>query len=208
MDGYDALIHRVRALADHPYLSDRASGVIDELLAYHDDETVARETAEGYLAAAERHVEAYRVLEAQAGERGLPINRLDAWPRWREAAEVLAATGKAVLANDDRHGAWLDAMTLGKARAELTVEQLRDRLRENRAVAAKPDVSQRRREPDTQAGAGIRPQTPRIRQVTEAGRQNRRGPTAGVCSHARQAARQAPGPQREPEGIRPYSRRS
>ena len=147
MDGYDALIHRVRALADRPDLSERARGVIDELLEYHDDETVARETAEGYLAAAERHVEAYKALKAQAGERGLPISRLDAWPQWREAAEMLEATGKAVLANDDRYGAWLDAMTIGRERARLTVEQLRDRLRENRALATKPEAQQPRREP-------------------------------------------------------------
>ena len=147
MDGYDALIARVRALADHPGLSERARGVIDELLAYHDDETVARETAEGYLAAAERHVEAYRDLERHAGDHGLPVARLDAWPQWREAAEMLAATGEAVLANEDRYGAYLDAMTLGKELAQLTVEQLRSRLRKNRARAAKPEASQRRREP-------------------------------------------------------------
>ena len=147
VDGYDALVRRVRALADHPGLSDRARGVIDELLEYHDDETVARETVEGYLAAAERHVEVYKVLEAQAGERGLPVARLDAWPRWREAAEMLAATGEAVLADEDRHGAYLDAMTIGRSRAQLTVEQLRNRLRDNRERAVKPEVSQRRREP-------------------------------------------------------------
>ena len=161
IDGYDALIRRVRALADHADLSDRARGVIDELLAYHDDETVARETAEGYLAAAERHVEAYKVLEAQAGERGLPVARLDDWPQWREAAEMLAATGKAVLANDDRYGAYLDAMTLGRERAQLTVEQLRNRLRENRAVAAKPEVSQHRREPTPKQGFAHKLDEPR-----------------------------------------------
>ena len=155
MDGYDALIRRVRALADYPGLSERARGVIDVLLEYHDDETVARETAEGYLAAAERHVEAYKALEHHAGERGLPVARLDAWPEWREAAEMLAATGKAVLANDDRYGAYLDAMTIGRERAQLTVEQLRNRLDENRAVAAKPEVSQRRREPTPRQEQGF-----------------------------------------------------
>ena len=147
MDGYDALIGRVRALADHPDLSDRARGVIDELLAYHDDETLARETAEGYLAAAERHVEAYKALEHHASERSLPISRLDAWPQWREAAEMLEATGKAILADEDRYGAYLDAMTIGRERARLTVEQLRHCLDENRALAAKPEARQPKREP-------------------------------------------------------------
>ena len=147
MDGYDGLIRRVRTLADNPDLSGHARNVLGKLLDYHGEENAAQETAEGYLAAAERHVEAYKVLERQAGERGLPVVRLDAWPEWREAAEMLAATGKAVLANDERYGAYLDAMTIGKARARLTLEQLRNRLRENRARVPKPDVQQPRREP-------------------------------------------------------------
>ena len=146
MDGYDVLIHRVRVLADHPGPTEHARSVIGELLDYHDDETVARETAEGYLAAAERHVEAYKALERQPGDRGLPVNRLDVWPEWREAAEMLAATGKAILANEERYGAYLDAMTIGKERARLTVEQLRNRLDEN-TRAEKPNEPHTQREP-------------------------------------------------------------
>ncbi|MDE0386205.1 MAG: relaxase domain-containing protein [Defluviicoccus sp.] len=153
MDGYDGLIQRVRALSDHPDLTERAHDVLAGLLDYHDDETAAQETAEGYLAAAERHVEVHKVLEAQAGERGLSIARLDAWPQWRDAAEMLAATGEAVLANEDRYGAWLDAMIIGRSRAELTVEQLRNRLDESRA--ARPEVSQRRREPTPKQEQGF-----------------------------------------------------
>ena len=145
MDGYDALIGRVRSLAEHSDLSERARSVIDGLLAYHDDETAAREIAEGYLAAAERHVEAYKALERDARQRGVPVVRLDAWPRWRETAELLADTGKAVLANDERYGAHLDAMTIGRERARFTVEQLRNRLDENRTRSEKPDEPQTRR---------------------------------------------------------------
>ena len=142
MDGYEPLIHRVGALSEHPDLSERARIVLYELLDYHEDETTARETAEGYLDAAERHVEMYKALELQAGERGLPVSGLDAWPEWREAAEMLAATGKVVLANEERYGAYLETMTIGKARAQLTVEQLRSRLREDRTRAHKPKAQQ------------------------------------------------------------------
>ena len=155
MGGYDTLIRRVRSLAEHPDLSERARNVLDELLDYHKDETTARETAEGYLASAERHVETYRILERQAGERGVPITHLDAWPEWREAAEALAATGKAVLANEERYGAYLEAMTIGKARARLTVEQLRNRLREYRTRAPKPGVRQPPREPTPRQEQGF-----------------------------------------------------
>ena len=177
MDGYDGLIRRVRTLAENPNLSGHARNVLDKLLDYHDEETAAQETAEGYLAAAERHVEAYKVLERQAGERGLPVVRLDAWPEWQEAAEMLAATGKAVLSNDERYGAYLDAMTIGKARARLTVEQLRSRLRENRIHPPKPEVRQPRREPtpkQEQGFAHILDDPEKLRELREkAERQNR-----------------------------------
>ena len=178
MDGYDALIRRVRTLAEHPELSEHARNVLGELLEYHDDETVARETAEGYLAAAEHHVEAYRVLERQAKERGLPVARLDAWPAWREAAEMLAATGKTVLANDERYGAYLDAITIGKARARLTVEQLRSRLRENRARVRKPEAQRPQPDPTPrreQGFAHILDDREKLRELREkAERQNRK----------------------------------
>ena len=147
MDGYDALISRVRSLAGHPDFSQPTRDVLDGLLDYHEDETVARDTAEGYLAAAERLVEVYKGLERQSEEQSVPVARLDAWPRWREAAEMLAATGEAILNNEDRYGVYLDAMTLGKSRTRLTVRQLRNRIGENRAHAAEPEARKPRHEP-------------------------------------------------------------
>ena len=155
MDGYDALIRRVRALADHPGPSERIRDVLDGLLEYHDDETVSRETAENYLESAERHVQAYKALERHAGQFGIPVAHLDAWPTWREAAETLAATGKFILSNDERYGAYLDAMTIGRCRAELTVEQLRSRLRENRTRVGKPKAQQPMPEPTPKQEQGF-----------------------------------------------------
>ena len=77
-DGYDALISRVRVLAEHHDLTLPARSVLDRLLECHQDETVARDTAEGYLAAAERLVEMYKGLERQSEEQGVPVARLDA----------------------------------------------------------------------------------------------------------------------------------
>ena len=68
---------------------------------------------------------------------------------------MLAATGEAVLANGERYGAWLDAMTIGRERAQLTVEQLRDRLAENRALTAKPEARQAQREPTPRQEQGF-----------------------------------------------------
>ena len=143
MGGYGALIRRARALAEHPGLSERARTVLNEVLEYHEGETVALETAQSYLVAAERHVEAYKALVRHAGERGVPVVPLDAWPEWHEAAEMLAATGEAILSNEEKYGAYLDAMTIGKARARLTVEQLRNRLRVGRVEAVAPRAEAR-----------------------------------------------------------------
>ncbi len=129
MNGYGALIPRVRALAAHPGLSERAQGVLTGLLEYHDDQTAARETAEAYLASAERHVEAYRALKREAENRAIPVSDMADYPKWREAAEMLTATGETILTNEERYGAYLEANTIGKARAQLTVDQLRNRLR-------------------------------------------------------------------------------
>ena len=132
MQGYDSLIDRVRSLAEHPDLSQRARSTLTDLIDYDAEEAVARETAEGYVTVAERHVETYKALEREAGERGIAVAGLDAWPEWRQAAEMLAEVGAAVTADEDKYGPWLDAMTLGKSRAELTLRQLRNRLREGR----------------------------------------------------------------------------
>ena len=51
---------------------------------------------------------------------------------------TLAATGKAILSNNERYDAYLDSMTIGEARARLTLEQLRSRLREIRTRARNP----------------------------------------------------------------------
>ena len=138
MEGYDGLIDRVRSLAEHPDLSQHARSTLAGLIDYDAEEAVARETAQGYVTVAERHVETYKALEREAGDRGVAVAELDAWPEWRQAAEMLAEVGAAVTADEEKYGPWLDAMTLGKSRAVLTLRQLRTRLREGRVRTPAP----------------------------------------------------------------------
>ena len=60
---------------------------------------------------------------------------------------MLAATGEAILSNEDRYGAYLEAITIGKARARLTVEQLRNRLHHSRVATPEPTESKPRSKP-------------------------------------------------------------
>ena len=132
MQGYDGMIGRVRSLSGHPGLSESARGMLDELLEYHKGETVARETARGWLADAERHVEAWMALAQRADDQGVPVAHMDDYPQWREAARTLAGTGKTILDNEERYGAYLDALAAGKPRAGLVVDQLRRRMKQPR----------------------------------------------------------------------------
>ena len=126
MGGYDALIGRVRTLAEHPDLSARAKGNLAGLLEYHDKEAKARRMAQGWLADAERHVEAWKALERRSDGLGMPVARMDEYAGWREAARTLAATGSMIFGDDESYGAHLAAVAAGRPRARLVVDQLRE----------------------------------------------------------------------------------
>ena len=95
----------------------------------------ARQTAQGWLSAAERHVEDWGILERRADELRIPVAHLDEYPPWRDAARTLAGTGEAVLGDEDRYGVWLDTMAAGRPRAGLALDQLRERIVETRTEA-------------------------------------------------------------------------
>ena len=177
MDGYDALIPRLSALAAHPDLTKRARDVLEGLLEYHHKETDARQTAEYCLASAERHVDIYRALERQTTDRGVPVTQADDWPEWRDTAEMLAATAEAILSNEDRYGAYLDAMTIGKARARLTVEQLRNRLHHGGVAAPEPTEPKPRPKPapkEEEGFAHILDDPEKLRELREKAEQQNR----------------------------------
>ena len=176
------------ALAAHPDLSRRARDVLQGLLDYDAEETVAREIAEDYLATAERHVEIHEALERQTGDRGVSVTEHAGWPEWREAADMLAATGEAVLSNRERYGAYLDAMTSGKARARLTVEQPSNRLRHGRAVTPEPRVAQAASQVDPERKRKVRPHSGRLRKAQGIAEEGRAAGPQG-----RQAPSQKPG---------------
>ena len=132
MQDYDGLIGRVRSLSGHPGLSESARGMLDKLLEYHDGETAARETARGWLADAERHVEAWMALAQRADDLGVPVANMENYSTWRGTARTLAGTGETVLGNEERYGAYLDALAAGRPRASLVVDQLRRRMKQPR----------------------------------------------------------------------------
>ena len=155
VEGYDDLIRRVRALAEHPEVAETERNVLAELIDYHDAETAARDTVRDYLTAAERHVAACDPHRRVAGNPGIHLSEVVGYPEWREEARRLAETGEAILKDEDSYGAWLDTIADGKPRARLTVDQLRNRIEEGRVQAPKAEERQPQPKPAPKQEEGI-----------------------------------------------------
>ena len=153
--GYDELIERVQDLAGHPQLPSTEREELAGLLDYHRSETAARNAVHDYLAAAERHVKACEPLQREAKSRGVHVAEVAGWPEWRQEAQRLAKASRAILADEDTYGAWLDAVAAGKPRARLTVDQLRGRIEDGRAKAARSEKPEPRRDPALRQEKGI-----------------------------------------------------
>ncbi|MCY4408136.1 MAG: relaxase domain-containing protein [Rhodospirillaceae bacterium] len=98
-EGYDALMERVRALAEQPDLPAATREVLDRLLAYdracREGDAAAREFL-GLLAA---HAETRRGLEEAAGAAGRAIAGLEGYGDWRALSARLIANGEVLLAD-------------------------------------------------------------------------------------------------------------
>ena len=153
--GYEKLIGRVQELAEHPQLTSTEREEMTGLLDYHRSETAARTAVHEYLSAAERHVKACEPLQREAESQGVHVSEVAGWPKWRHEAQRLEKAGRAILADDDTYGAWLDAVAAGKPRTRLTVDQLRNRIEDGRVKAAKSENAEPRRDPAPKQEQGI-----------------------------------------------------
>ena len=153
--GYDELISRVQDLAEHPRLPSREHRELTGLLDYHRAETAARSAVHDYLVAAERHVKACEPLQREAEAQGTHVSEIAGWLEWRHEAQRLEEAGRAILADEDTYGAYLDVVAAGKPRARLTVDQLRSRIQDGRVKAAKSEKPEPRRDPASKRQEGI-----------------------------------------------------
>ena len=153
--GYDELIGRVGDLSEHPQLPSTEHQELTGLLGYHRTETAARSAVHDYLAAAERHVKACEPLQREAGSQSLHFAEVAGWPEWRQQALVLEKAGRAILADEDTYGPYLDSVAAGKPRARLTVDQLRSRIQEGSAKTTREQEPEPRRQAEPRQEDGI-----------------------------------------------------
>ena len=168
--GYEELIGRVRGLAEHPQLGSTEREELTGLLDYHRSETAARNAVHDYLAAAERHVKACEPLRREAESQGVHLAEVAGWTEWRQEAQRLERAGKAILADEDTFGAYLDAVAAGKPRARLAVDQLRSRIDDGRLKSTKSEKPRPHRDlaPKQQEGiAYILDDPERLRELRE-----------------------------------------
>ena len=153
--GYDELIGRVQELAEHPQLLSTEYQELTGLLDYHRTETAAQNAVHDYLAAAERHVKACEPFQSEAENRGIHVAEVAGWAGWRHEAQRLQEAGRAILADEDTYGAYLDAVAAGKTRARLTVDQLHSRIEDGRVKATRSERPESRRDPAPRQKEGI-----------------------------------------------------
>ena len=153
--GYDRLIARVHDLAHHPELPAAERQELIGLSHYHRNETAARSAVHEYLAAAEHHVKACEPIQREAEHLDVHITDVAGWPEWRQQARRLEKAGRAILADENTYGAYLDAVAAGKPRARLAVDQLHDRIEDRRVETTKAEHPEPRRKPDSKREEGF-----------------------------------------------------
>ena len=94
-------------------------------------------------------------LQREAESQGVHVSEVAGWPEWQREAQRLETAGRAILADENTYGAYLDAVAAGKPRARLTVDQLRSRIDDGRLKAAKVNEPAPRREPAQEQQEGI-----------------------------------------------------
>ena len=153
--GYDELIERVQHLADHPELPSTERKELAGLLDYHRSEIAARQAVHDYLAAAERHLKACEPLQREAESLGVHIADVAGWSVWRHEARQLEKAGRAILADEDTYGPYLDADAAGKQPVRLSVDRLRSRIEDGHAETARARKPELRRDPAPMQEQGI-----------------------------------------------------
>ena len=147
--GYDQLIARVQDLSHHSKLPTEEREELTGLLDYDRSEITARRAVHDYLAAAERHIKACEPLQREAERLDVHIADVAGWQVWRKESHGLLKAGRAILADEDTYGAYLDAVAAGKPRVRLIVDQLRSRIEDGRVEAAQQEESDPRKAAST-----------------------------------------------------------
>ena len=89
----------------------------------------------------------YEPLQREAESLNVHTADIAGWPEWQQEAQRLEKAGRAIFADDDTYGAYLDAIAAGKPRLRLTLDQWRSRIDDAHVKATKAEQGEPLREP-------------------------------------------------------------
>ena len=195
MDGYSALITRIRALAADPEIPAGTREALDRALQAHEGHAAARSRVEGWLESAVSHIEAHAPLRAAALDLEIETAETAGYAEWKREAERLAQAGEAIL-SDRTCGPHLAAVSMACTRIEWAVTDMAAILRRDGRAHPRcrraPRGAGGHRQPAGARGGGPGPRPP-------GGARRRRVQPAPVRRPQRHHRRGAQG---GPEGLR------
>ena len=110
IQGCAPLIDAMRALRDRPHLDASARNALDTILTHHSDFKEARADIDRYLgetARAFRKLDNLKDIAEELASRGVRLETMDSYARWKEDALQLAQRGEAMLGDLRRYGSHL-----------------------------------------------------------------------------------------------------
>ena len=144
MDGSEALIARMRPLAEQPELPAGTRQALAGVLEDHQRHAAVRKHIEDWLSAGKAHMGEHEIIELAAAGMDLAITEVRTYPKWRGDADRLITEGTAILSDTAAYGAHLDAMLIGKARVEREIMRLRRAIRRDGEHAAEQQARGKR----------------------------------------------------------------
>ena len=146
-EGYANIIPRIQALAENRDIPAETRALMIEALENHQRDLSARQYVEGFLGAAERHMDAHASVQRVAGSLGVRIVEVSDHLGWRQQADRLTAAAEAILADGEMYGLHLDNIATGRGRVERELSRLRHTIREDGEYASQVKTPESHSEP-------------------------------------------------------------
>ena len=145
--GYAGLIPRIRELAENPDVPDDRRESLGPILKSDEQHRATRKRIEDFLDTTERHMEKREALRQAATDAGVMVAALPNYRHWRKKAERLVDEGEVILSDRETYGPHLDNIPAGGERAQATVSDLGEAIKDDdeELAQAKRETREQRR---------------------------------------------------------------
>ena len=124
--GYMDIIPRVWELMENGQIPAKSQAPLIQVLENHQHYLSTRKHILDYPGEVERHMDARASLHDVAADREIELTAVSTYPDWRQEAERLTATGKAILSGKETYGAHLDRLVTARTHMTRALSALRE----------------------------------------------------------------------------------